>query len=214
MDSKRLIIISLVLLGSLWGLSELGIGEMALARSIPRAPILTAIGILFLVLARRLWATPGSSLSLAAIAGAFKFLQHPVWGCKIAAVLMVGAIFDITFSLYEARQAHRADSVSLGGILAMSAFATFASFIAFAPFAKYILQNPYWAIVGKMNNYMFVQGAIATVLAIPAAWAGLAIARRLAAGSERWTNAWWAAYRIAAICSGVAGVATAVALRY
>ncbi len=214
MNSKRLIILSLVLFGSLWGLSELGIGEMALARSIPRAPILTAIGILFLVLARRLWATPGSSLSLAATAGAFKFLQHPVWGCKIAAVLMVGAIFDITFSLYEARQAHRADSVSLGGVLAMSAFATFASFIAFAPFAKYILQNPYWAIVGKMNNYMFVQGAIATVLAIPAAWAGLVIARRFAAGSERWTDARWAAYRIAAVGSGFAGVATALALRY
>jgi hypothetical protein len=96
----------------------------------------------------------------------------------------------------------------------MSAFATFASFIAFAPFAKYILQNPYWAIVGKTNNYMFVQGAIATVLAIPAAWAGLATARRFAMESERWTNARWAAYRVAAISSGVAGVATALALRY
>ncbi|MCK4513392.1 hypothetical protein KAW64_16705 [bacterium] len=214
MNSKRLIVLSLVLFGSLWGLSELGLGEMALSRSIPRAPILTAIGIIFLVLARRLWATPGSSLSLAAIAGAFKFLQHPVWGCKIAAVLMVGAIFDIAFSMYEARQTRRAESVSVGGVLAISAFVTFASFIAFGPFAKYVLLNPYWSIAGKMNDYMFVQGAIATVLAIPAAWAGLTIARKLLLASERWTDARWAVYRVAAVGSGVAGVAAALALRY
>jgi hypothetical protein len=52
MNSKHLIIASIVLFGSLWGLAELGLGELAWANSIPRAAILTAIGVIFLVLGR------------------------------------------------------------------------------------------------------------------------------------------------------------------
>ena len=62
MKSKHLIIASIVLFGSLWGLAEMGIGEAMWARNIPRAPLLTAIGVLFIVLGRRVWAAPGSTL--------------------------------------------------------------------------------------------------------------------------------------------------------
>ncbi len=214
MSKKRLIIASVILCGSLWGLAELGIGEFAWARNIPRAPVLTAIGILFLVLARRIWNVPGSSFALGALAAAFKFLQHPFWGCKVAAVLIVGLTFDITFTLYEARQRIANRDITVGGVVALSAVATLASFLIFGPFAKYVLHNPYWSMAGKMVDYMVAQGPIATVLAIPAAWAGLKLSERLSLSSESWTTANWLVYRIAAAGSGIAGIAAALALKY
>lgn len=213
MKSNRLIIFSVLLFGSLWGLSELGIGELTFAREIPRAPLLTAVGILFLVLTRRLWNAPGSSFALSALAAGFKFLQHPFWGCKVAAVLMVGAIFDIGFSLcWARRRSTETPSYAMTGLTA--ACLTFGSFIAFAYFARYVLQNPYWSVAAKMTDYMVVQAPAAALLAFPAAAAGLWLAERILATSEAWTVARAQAYRIAAVGSGVAGVAAALALRY
>ena len=220
MNSRRLIVLSIVLFGSLWGLGELGLGEMTLARGIPRAPILTALGVVFLVLSRRIWRAPGSSLALAAVASAFKFLQHPVWGCKIAAVLMVGAIFDLGFTLFEAWSARRAVSnparIELFplGLWVLAPVLTFASFALFAYFARDVLHNPYWAMPGKMLDYVLVQGPVAAALAIPAAVAGTVLADRLVASSRAWSDGRWLAYKLAAWGAGSAGVAAALALRY
>lgn len=217
MKSKHLIIASIVLFGSIWGLAELGLGEVMWARDIPRAPVLTAIGVIFLVLGRRLWAAPGSSLALAAVASAFKFLQHPMWGCKVAAVLMVGAIFDIGLSLYEARQRRRTPSfarVDTRTALVLSPILTFAAFIAFSYFARDVLHNPYWASPPKMTDYMFVQGPVAAVLALPAALVGVRLSAALTRTVTTWSDGRVMAYRIAAAGSGVAGIAAALALRY
>ena len=89
MSSRRLAITSIVLFGSLWGLAELGIDRLDLADGVPRAPLLTAAAIVFLVIARRVWDVPGSSFSLAVLASTFKFVQSPFFGCKIAAVLIL-----------------------------------------------------------------------------------------------------------------------------
>ena len=217
MKQRQLIIASVVLFGSLWGLAELGIGEVMWARDIPRAPLLTAVGVIFLVMGRRVWSAPGSSLSLAAVASAFKFLQHPVWGCKVAAVLMVGFVFDLGFSLYEAWQRRRDPSfarASTGAVLTLSPILTFLSFIAFSYFARDVLLNPYWAMQDKFTNYMFVQGPIAAVLALPAALAGVRLSSALTRAAATWDTGRWLAYRMAAAGSGAAGIAVALALRY
>lgn len=218
MNRNHMIAASVILFGSLWGLAELGIGEFAWLHDIPRAPILTAAGIFFLVLARRLWNVPGSSFALGALASSFKFLQHPVWGCKIAAVLMVGAIFDIGFSLFQARQAHAAraqePTLSLRGALVRAPIVTFVSFVLFGYFARDVLHNPYWGMPEKMIDYQFVQGPIAAALAIPAALAGYKAAERLLRNSAVWDPGRWLSYRIMAAVSGVSGVLLALALRY
>lgn len=220
MNSKRLVVLSVILFGSLWGLAELGVGEFSLAHGVPRAPILTAIGVVFLVLTRRLWQAPGSSFALAAVASAFKFLQHPVWGCKIAAVLMVGAIFDVGFTLYEARSARhtatnaKAKAFSTLGLALLTPVLTFASFIIFAYFARDVLHNPYWSMPSKMTEYMFVQGPIGAALTVPATLGGVRLAEWLLRSSRVWDDARWFAYRLAAVGSGALGVAAAVALRY
>ncbi len=218
MKSKHLIIASILLFGSLWGLAELGVGELALARGIPRAPLLTAAAVFFLVLTRRLWHVPLSSFALGALASSFKFLQHPVWGCKIAAVLMVGAIFDIGMSAFQPRRIQAPGTapqgLSLRTALIRSPIITFVSFVLFGYVARYLLQNPYWADTARMLDYQFVQGAYAALLAVPAAFAGHKAADRLRAASATWDAARAFAYRITAVCSGVVGVGVALALRY
>jgi hypothetical protein len=218
MKPKHLIIASILLFGSLWGLAELGLGEAALARGIPRAPLLTAGAVFFLVLMRRLWHVPGSSFALGALASSFKLLQHPVWGCKIAAVLMVGAIFDIGLSAFQARHmlapGAPPPSLSLRTALVRAPVLTFVSFVLFGYVARYVLQNPYWADTARMLDYQFVQGAYAALLAVPAAFAGFKLALRLRAASDTWDAARALSYRVTAVCSGVAGIAVALALRY
>ena len=233
MNSRRFVVLSVLLFGSLWGLVELGIGEVAYLNDVPRAPILTAFGVLFMVLARSLWSVPGSTLALAAVASAYKVLQHPVWGCKLAAVVVVGAIFEVGFSLYERRAgkaAWSAVSVAPGAAgsgavattasrgvwppVALSMALTFVSFVLFGYFARFVLLSPYWMAADKLFDYQFVQGPVATLLAAPAAWAGLALGARVSESRGMWSRAAWVAYRTAAVGSGIAAVATAIALRY
>jgi hypothetical protein len=216
MNSKGLIVLSVLLFGSLWGLAELGIGEFAYLNDIPRAPLLTAIGILFMVLARVLWSAPGSTLALAGVASAYKLLQHPVWGCKLAAVLMVGAIFEVGFTVYERRGAleARLGTARTKSIVALSSALALVSFVLFGYFAKYVLLNPYWAMPDKLLDYQFVQGPIAALLAVPAVLAGFAVAGRLLVASRAWDRTRWLAYQTAAVGSSIVGVAAALALRY
>jgi hypothetical protein len=233
MNSRRFVVLSVLLFGSLWGLVELGIGELAWVNDVPRAPILTAFGVLFMVLARSVWSVPGSTLALAAVASAYKVLQHPVWGCKLAAVVVVGAIFEAGFTLYERRAGNTAwsaapvaRSAAVSGVVAtassravwppvaLAMAMTFVSFVLFGYFAKYVLLNPYWMAADKLLDYQFVQGPVATLLAAPAAWAGLALGARLSESRGMWGRATWIAYRAAAVGSGIAAAATAVALRY
>jgi hypothetical protein len=172
-----------------------------------------------MVLARSIWSVPGSTLALAAVASAYKVLQHPVWGCKLAAVVVVGAIFEAGFTLYERRAGKAAWSAGpvAGAVwppVALSMALTFASFVVFGYFARFVLLNPYWMAADKLLDYQFVQGPVATLLAAPAAWAGLALGARLSESRALWGRSTWIAYRLAAVGSGVAAVATAVALRY
>jgi hypothetical protein len=217
MNSRRFVILSVLLFGSLWGLVELGIGEFAYLNDVPRAPILTAFGVLFMVLARAVWRAPGSTLALAAVASLYKLLQHPVWGCKLAAVLLVGAVFEAGFTIYERRAGARAAvarTAPVWQLAALSAVLTFASFVLFGYYAKYALLSPYWMSPERLIDYQFVQGPIAALLAVPAAWAGAVIAGRLLDAQGAWSRAAWSVYRTAAVGSGIVGVAAALALRY
>jgi hypothetical protein len=220
MNSNRLIVLSILLFASLWGLAELGLGEWTLAAGIPRAPILTAIGVFFLVLTRRAWRIPGSTLAMGAIAAAYKFLQHPVWGCKIAAVLMIGVVFDLGFTFYEMR---RSDAAAKHGLhspapvfapAVLAPILTFAVFVLFSYLARDVLHNPFWAVPSRMNEYMFVQGPIAAALSVPAALAGARASDALVRSASRWNDVRWRAYGIAAIGSGVAGVAASIVFKY
>lgn len=213
MSSKRLIVLTVVLFGSLWGLAELWIGEPAVLTDLPRAPLQTAAGILLLVTARRIWAAPGTSFAAAAVASAYKLLQQPVWGCKILAVLTVGAVFDAGFTFYEARRRARGIEARTRCAVTLSSIVALASFALFAAVARYGLKSPFWMAPDRMIDYVLVQGAMAVLLAVPAAFCGVRLGDALARSSASWGGARWAVYRAITAGSTIAGVASAIALR-
>jgi hypothetical protein len=215
MDPKRLAITSVLLFGSLWGLAELGIDRLELADGIPRAPLLTAAALFFLVVARRVWDAPGSSLSLAVLASALKFVQSPFFGCKIAAVLILGGIFDAALSVARGRERGTLWSVRRATLYGRIALATLASFAAFGFTARFVLLNPFWVAGGaaRMIEYQLFHGAIAAGLAIPATYLALRAGERITAAARSWGGARWLAYRAAAVASGAAGVAAALMTR-
>lgn len=215
MNRNRLAVTSIFLLGSLWGLSELGIDRLELADGVPRAPLLTAAAIVFLVIARRVWDAPGSSLSLAVLASAFKFVQSPFFGCKIAAVLILGGLFDLALSAVRGREPTGLWSARRAAPYARPLAATVASFVTFGFFARYILVNPYWVAGGaaRMIEYQLVHGALAAGLAIPAIYLGLRAGAWIAEGAQSWDRARSLAYRSAAAATGIAGIAVALATR-
>jgi hypothetical protein len=215
MNPKRLATTSILLMGSLWGLSELGIDRLELAESVPRAPLLTAAAIVFLVAARRVWDAPGSSFSLAVLASAFKFVQSPFFGCKIAAVLILGGIFDAVWSIARGREPAALWSLRSVAPYARAAVATFASFVAFGFFARYVLVNPFWVAGGaaRMLEYQLLHGAIATGLAVPATYLGLRAGAWIVETAESWSRARSLAYRLFALASGATGVTVALMTR-
>jgi hypothetical protein len=215
MNPKRLAITSILLFGSLWGLSELGIDRLELAEGVPRAPLLTAAAIVFLMIARRAWDAPGSSLSLAVLAAAFKFVQSPFFGCKIAAVLILGGIFDVAMSLARGREPWALWSAGRAAPYARTIVATFASFVAFGFVARYVLQNPFWIAGGaeRLLEYQLLHGAIAAGLTVPATYVGLRAGAWVAGAAESWGGGRLLAYRLAALASGAAGVTVALVTR-
>ncbi len=217
MRTRRLMVTSILLFGSLWGLAELVLARLNFS-TISTAPLLTAAGIFFLVLSRQVCDVPGSSLLLGALAAGFKFLNQPFFGCQFAAVLVLAGTFELLFTGYRLWEKNRAaqNNERLGGIpIARAAAVAFLSFSFFVLLARFGLQNPFWIDGGleKMVRFAVLEGSGAALLAVPSAWAALRLAPHLLAAEQSWGTARWLAFRLAALGSGATGVVVALTLR-
>lgn len=217
MRTRRLMVTSILLFGSLWGLAELGLARLDFY-TFGRAPLLTAAGIFFLVLSRRVCDVPGSSLLLGTLAAGFKFLNQPFWGCQVAAVLVLAGTFEILFASYRFRgktepvpNHERLD----GTPIVRAAAAAFLSFSFFVLVVRFGLHNPFWIERGLENSARFalLEGGGAALLAVPSAWAALKLATTLLAAEQSWSTARWWAFRLTALGSGATGVVVALTLR-
>ena len=145
MRTRHLMVTSILLFGSLWGLAELGLARLDFS-TISTAPLLTATGIFFLVLSRQVCNVPGSSLLLGSLAAGFKFLNQPFFGCQFAAVLVLAGVFELLFTGYRLWEKNGAmpNRGGFGGFpVARAATAAFLSFSAFVLLVRFGLQNPF-----------------------------------------------------------------------
>lgn len=217
MRTRRLMITSILLFGSLWGLAELGLARLDFS-AISTAPLLTAAGIFFLVLSRQVCNIPGSSLLLGTLAAGFKFLNQPFFGCQFAAVLVLAGVFELLFTGYRLWEKNGAmpNSGGLGSFpVSRAAVAAFLSFSTFVLLARFGLQNPFWIDCGleKLVRFTVFEGSAAALLAVPSAWAALKLATYLLEAEKSWDTTRWLAFRLAALGSGATGVVVALALR-
>ena len=94
-------IIGLVVLGSLWGISEVLLDLLfKTVRIIPRSIILTAIAVLILSAGRIWFSLRGGSVLMGIVASFYKFLNSPFFPCMISAVIILGCTFELMWRLF------------------------------------------------------------------------------------------------------------------
>lgn len=161
---KKQYLLGILFFGGLWGLAEAVLGgwmySAGMRQAAPAVPdvvapaALAVIAFAILTLARAYVPLPGSSAAVAALAMLFKFLNSPFFACHLLAIFLLGAAYDVAFSLARGR---RKPVIGLA--------ATYVGFAAFALTITYVFRYQYWVAEGwpKILRYVGVTGTIAAL---------------------------------------------------
>lgn len=159
--------------GSLWGISEVVVGKLLFDADIPYASAWISTWAFFiLAVARGLMNKPGTSTAIGGIAGVFR-LVNASYACHIFGIFLLGAAFDLTFSLLTRHKKTIYIQSSLAGLVG-----AYGGHLTFALLAAYIIRNPLWVSGGlsKIFGHVFISGsfvALASALLVPVGyWIG------------------------------------------
>jgi hypothetical protein len=131
----------LLLMGSLWGFFEmLNLPVFALC----------AIGVLFLVLSRRMLDIPGTSILIGLIVCFYKTYSANFFICQWAGVMAVAISFDFfTSVVFKENWLKLSNAMMIGALTNISALVVFITTVLF------IFPEPYWVTGGidRISNY-------------------------------------------------------------
>ena len=189
----------LLLLGSLWGVVEVAVGEALFEKDVPYASVwLTAWGFLMLAAARGVLNQPGSSSAVGAVASLYKLAFAAPYFCHLLGIFFLGLTFDVfsTFLLKD-RRARAWERGLAGALSATTGYALFALVIT------YVARYGPWVAGGwpKVANHIFAGGGYAALVGLAIVPGGFWIgerARAAFAGHPRWAFAGASALTIAA----------------
>jgi hypothetical protein len=159
-------ILTILAIGSLWGLLEI--------MPLPTG-ILCAGGILFLVLGRKLWNAPGTSIATGFVVCLFK-IGGSTFICQWVGVLSLAVSFDICASLLWRKNEWNPVKIALLGFLS-----SLAGVSLFVVWAMVIAQQPSWVAGGweRVMSYAWQIMLPSTSLSLILAPAGYLIGARL-----------------------------------
>lgn len=167
-DSKGLLKITdipwLILFGSLWGINELITGEFLFAQGMDHASlVLSAAAVFILAASRGMINKPGSSTLVGVFAVVFKFVHVAPFYCHLAAIFILGFIFDLFASIFLRKNAKSLVKQSLTG-----SASAFSSNALFGFLMTYIFRYSYWISDGyqKMVDHIFIDGSLLAFLAL------------------------------------------------
>jgi hypothetical protein len=142
--TKKTGILTIVLVGLVWGLSEVFLGDVFYRVNVPmRAATLTAIGMAILVVGRLIYDRPGSSLAAAIIAGALRCLVPKLYICHLIAITLEGCAFDLSWSALRAGETR-----SIRRAWLASAIAVYVGFFSFGLAGGYLFSFKRWVAAG------------------------------------------------------------------
>ena len=153
-----------MLFGSLWGINELLTGEFLSARNVDNASlILSAAAIFILAASRGMINKPGSSTLVGFIAAVFKLVHVAPFYCHLAAIFILGVMFDLITSIFLRKNADRSVKQAFTG--SASAFSNNA---LFGFLMTYAFRYKYWISDGnkKMVDHIFIDGSLLAFLAL------------------------------------------------
>lgn len=137
--SKKAGLLTVLITGLVWGLVEIYVGDVFYKFHIPfRSAILTASGMGLLVIARRVFDKPGSSLAAGVIAGVLRCAVPKVYICHAVAIAIEGCAFDATWTGLRAGERQTLKRAYLTGAIAI-----YSGLFAFG------LAGIYWFKFGK-----------------------------------------------------------------
>lgn len=160
--TKRIGIVTIIMVGTLWGLSEVFLGDVFYRYGIPmRAATLTAIGIAILVAGRLVHDKPGTSVASALIVGAIRCLVPKLYICHFVAITLTGCAFDISWTAL--RPGERG---SLRRAWLSSAVAAYVGFLSFGFAGAYVFGFGRWVTggLGGILRFTLRSGAFSAVL--------------------------------------------------
>jgi len=159
--SKYEKILVVILMGSLWGALELFGVDLLRAWGIPnRSVILFGASLLLIYASKRIIDFTGSVVLMAVVASLFKTASSNFFPCQIAAVMINGIVFDITYRVFK----NRLNSSFIYRIIAAVVIA-YVSFAAFGFTAVYLLRESNW-VAGGLKGIGDYVGSRALVAAL------------------------------------------------
>lgn len=174
---KKETLLGVFLFSGLWGLSEAVLGGWLYRteRGQVACVVLAVVAMAVLTVARVSIPRAGSSTAIAALAMLYKFLNSPFFACHLLAIFLLGAAFDVVFSLARGRYKPL-----------IGAAATVAGFAAFALIITYLVRYSHWTAGGwpKVARYVFLNGTIAAACNAVVVPLAHALARRPASAAR------------------------------
>jgi hypothetical protein len=153
----------LFLFGSIWGINEVILGELLYQNDVQNSSvILTAMALFFLATARGMINKPGSSTLIGTFSALFRLANTAPSYCHLLGIFLLGATFDVFFSLLVKNKEHAPLKWGAAGML--SAFGNNA---LFALLITYVIRYEYWVVGGtsKVFRHIFISGSMITVSA-------------------------------------------------
>ena len=164
-----------LLFGSLWGLSEVIVGEGLWAKSLPYTSVLlSAWALLMLAMGRGIVNVPGSSTAIGAFAALFKLVNAAPFFCHLLGIFALGIAFDVAATLLMKKTRKFSFRSLLTGVISV-----YGGYALFALLITYIIRYDVWTQGGlpKVLNHIFVSGSYAALtglVAVPLGfWVGI-----------------------------------------
>jgi len=154
----------LLLFGSLWGLVEVGGGEVLYRAGVPQASVfLTAWALFVLAAGRGTLNAPGSSSAMGAFAALYKLANAAPFYCHLLGIFFLGVVFDV-FASWLLKPGRKAGwwRASLSGALT-----AYVGNALFAILMTFVAGYRYWVGDGlvKFSRHILVSGSYAAMAA-------------------------------------------------
>lgn len=185
---------ALVVIGTIWGMSELLGGETLR---------LTATALVLLAVARVVLNLPGTSLALAGIAVLFRSVNAAPFHCHLAGIALLGAAFDLTATLFL-----RGGRMGFIRSAMTGAMTAYLSAFLFASAMVWVFEFRSWPEggIGRVGEHLLYSGSRAALAGVFAVPLGVWLGRELTRVASRYPRGILAATASGCAALWVAGV--------
>ena len=152
---KKEYILAVLFFSGLWGACEAVMGGVLYRANIPYASVpLTAVGFVILTFASVYFPQKGTATLIASFAMLYKLLNAPFFACHLLGIVVMGASYDLFFSVLKPRTRWLS-----------AVAATYLNYAVFAVMITYVFRYSHWVQGGLPNvvRHIGLGGSVAAL---------------------------------------------------